>query len=134
MKKIPTMMLAAALALSSSLAFAQGAGAGGVSSGTAGIGSPVGGPGSTPSTTTGHGVGPALIERQFRAIADSWKILKRFAPNEVAAVKGRKLGGGNNLCDLPKRTELIRPTVKPRYCVARGEPDDTLLDQRSTFG
>jgi len=44
MKKIPTMMLAAALALSSSLAFAQGAGAGGVSSGTAGIGSPVGGP------------------------------------------------------------------------------------------
>jgi hypothetical protein len=57
MKKIPTMMLAAALALSSSLAFAQGAGAGGVSSGTAGIGSPVGGPGSTPSTTTGLGNG-----------------------------------------------------------------------------
>jgi hypothetical protein len=61
MKKIPTMMLAAALALSSSFAFAQGAGgaggAGGVSSGTAGIGSSVGGPGSTPSTTTGLGNG-----------------------------------------------------------------------------
>jgi type IV secretory pathway TrbL component len=62
MKKITTMMLAAALASSSSLAFAQGAGgaggsAAGVSSGTAGIGSPVGGAGTTPSTATGLGNG-----------------------------------------------------------------------------
>jgi hypothetical protein len=60
MKKIVTTILATALAFSSSLAFAQGAGGAGgvgVSSGTAGIGSPVGGPGSTPSTTTGLGNG-----------------------------------------------------------------------------
>jgi hypothetical protein len=61
MKKITTM-LAAVLALSSSLAFAQGAGGAGgstgaVNGGTSGFGSPVGGPGTTPTTTTGLGNG-----------------------------------------------------------------------------
>jgi hypothetical protein len=68
MKKITTIVLAAAFIFSSNVAFAQGNGGvggsspGGVGSGTitngnSSIGSPIGGPGTTPSTTTGLGNG-----------------------------------------------------------------------------
>jgi hypothetical protein len=79
MRKITTMVLAAALALSSSLAFAQGtAGIGGSSGGGSGtitngyssIGSPIGGYGTTPSTTTGLGNGnnPGIGDRSDPSI------------------------------------------------------------------
>jgi hypothetical protein len=65
MNKITTTLIATTLSLSSGLAFAQGtsgAGSSGVSSGAitngnSSIGSPIGGPGTTPSTTTGLGNG-----------------------------------------------------------------------------
>ena len=75
MKKVA--MLTAVLAFSSSLAFAQGIN-GQISKGTAGngfgsIGSPVGGPGNTPSTTTGIGNGnnPGIGDRSDPSIRAS---------------------------------------------------------------
>lgn len=75
MKMITTMVLTAALAFSSELAFAQGT-TGGISGGTTGassIGSPVGGAGTTPSTTTGLGNGnnPGIGDRSDPSVRAS---------------------------------------------------------------
>lgn len=81
MGKITRIVLASAISLSSSLAFAQGtpgiggSSGGGVGSGTitngfSSIGSPIGGIGTTPSTTTGLGNGnnPGIGDRSDPSI------------------------------------------------------------------
>jgi len=65
MTKITTTILAVLFSLSSGSAFAQGtgvssgtgAGNGAITNGYGSVGSPIGGPGTTPSTTTGLGNG-----------------------------------------------------------------------------
>jgi hypothetical protein len=77
MKKITTVILAVGLVFSNNLSFAQGAvgtgnGFGGVNADSS-IGSPVGGVGTTPSTTTGIGNGnnPGFGDRSDPSIRNT---------------------------------------------------------------
>jgi hypothetical protein len=81
-----------------------------------------------------HVVGAALLKGRFELSLIRRKSSTFGELNGVAAVAVRKLRGRNDLCDLPKRTELIRLAVEPRYRVARGKPDDALFENRLTLG